>query len=96
MEYSNDQTHIENNHPKHSQAHAYSFSGEYLGNKKDLELVGGIHFDCLESNGASVIYNHDTCGYTVHHGWLTGNLITDTYEVILTQNLVILGYRRIK
>lgn len=67
MQY-NRNAHIENNHSKHSLAHAYAEDGTYLGETKSLDLITDP--DAIDPESA--------------------------YEYVYSQNVVILGQRKIK
>lgn len=89
----NSEAHITNKHPKHSMKHAYSLDGEFLGHIDGLKLFTGWDFDRLIVGGNRVIYDSHTCTYTVSSSATSRKL--EIYEVVLTQNSVILGYRKI-
>lgn len=84
--------HLINNHPKNSQVHAYSFEGEYLGHVKDIVLFMEHHFDAMLTHEAyHIVYNRDNCTHILY----MNNKVHQVYEVVVTQNLIILGYRKV-
>lgn len=82
--------HIGNNHRNHSLVDAYTESGIYLGDVKELNLVTGNHFDKLERQGLQVILKSGI--YVVYEN----NKIVQEYENVYSQNGIILGHILIK